>query len=516
MAVAAQPGSAASRLLTLLSASGGEVPTDDALARLGVGEAVVDELARSGAIVRGPRNISIQVPSAHRIVGFGDNGSGQLGDGTTQPRPSPVPAVFGYARAIAIGADHSLAAEDDAYHSSQATRLYAWGDNSEYALGDGTNQSSLRPVRCTGLGDAVACAAGSVQSLAVRRNGKALIWGSDNVYGVLGGAAQNDAPTPVPVPHVPPAVAVAASQHWSLVLDRLGRVWAWGYNGSGELGVGSSQTSVGTPTKTKLSTAVSAVAAGVHHGLALGGSNKVYAWGSNGVGELGDGTLQNRNAPVAVKGLPRRRLVAIAAMNGGSLALAANGDLWGWGEFGTVPSTGMPPQVAQIALSHVKAIACGYNHGLALLSDGTVWTITSPGVIGQPQVAQVGGIVGAVAVAAGDDCSLALCRGQVEFDPQTVDFGDVSVGGTSQPQTITLANTGSVPVAIWQQPWSGNEYLLPGPFSVTGNLPAELAPGASATLTVTFAPSAQGAVEAYPLFSFDCTLMRLTLTGFGV
>jgi alpha-tubulin suppressor-like RCC1 family protein len=506
----------ASRLLTLVSASGGEVEVDDALARVGAGEAVVDELVRSGAIVRSPRGIAIQVPSARRIVGFGDNGAGQLGDGTTQPRPSPVPAVFGYARAIAMGADHSLAAADVPYHWSQATQLYAWGDNSEYALGDGTNQSSPVPVRCAGLGDAATFAAGSVHSLAVRPDGSVWIWGSDYLYRVLGGAAQNDAPTPVRVPHVPAAQAVAASQVWSLVLDRTGKAWAWGFNQIGELGVGSSQTSVGTPTKVKLPTSASAVAAGVHHGLALAAhGNKVYAWGSNGVGELCDGTLQNRTSPVAVKGLPRRRLVAVAATNSGSLALAEDGTLWGWGVFGAIPPTGMPPKVAQIALSNVKAIACGYEHALAVLGDGTVWEITYTG-IGQPQVAHVGGIVGAVAVTAGEGCSLALCRGQVEFDPQTVDFGDVAVGATAGPQTVTLANTGSVPVAIWQQPWSGTEYLLPGPFSLVGSLPAELAPGASATLTATFSPSAQGAVSAWPLFSFDCTLMRLTLTGTGV
>jgi hypothetical protein len=197
------------------------------------------------------------------------------------------------------------------------------------------------------------------------------------------------------------------------------------------------------------------------------------------------------------------------------LAIDNGGKLWGWGEFGTLPQGGGPPQVAEIPLSHVKAIAGGVNHGLALRADGTVWKLTSGGGA-QVQPSQVGGIVDAVAVAAGDGCSLALCRGRVEFDPQTIDFGDVAVGSTSQPQTITLSNSGSVPVAIWQQPWSGNEYLLPGPFSLAGSLPAELAPGASATLTATFAPAGAGSIVEYPLFSFDCTIVRLTLSGTGV
>jgi alpha-tubulin suppressor-like RCC1 family protein len=522
MTIAGAPGSlgsAATRLLTLLCISGGEAAADDVLARLAVDEDVLGELVRSGAVVetsaRGPRGIAVQVPSARRVAGFGENGTGQLGDGTMQTPAGPVPAKFGYARAIAMGSDHSLGARDDPYHQASATRLYAWGDDALYALGDGTNQTSALPVRCVGMGDVTSFAGGLGHSLAVRRTGKVWIWGSDyNNLGVLGRAGQTTAPTPVAVPHLPAAQMVAAGQHFSLTLDHAGNVWAWGTNQLGELGIGSTQTSVATPTKLQLPTPARAVAAGLHHGLALVG-NKVYGWGSNGSGELGDGTSQNRIAPVAVKGLPRRRLIALAATNAGSLAIDNGGKLWGWGEFGTLPQGGGPPQVAEIPLSHVKAIAGGVNHGLALRADGTVWKLTSGGGA-QVQPSQVGGIVDAVAVAAGDGCSLALCRGRVEFDPQTIDFGDVAVGSTSQPQTITLSNSGSVPVAIWQQPWSGNEYLLPGPFSLAGSLPAELAPGASATLTATFAPAGAGSIVEYPLFSFDCTIVRLTLSGTGV
>jgi alpha-tubulin suppressor-like RCC1 family protein len=118
-----------------------------------------------------------------------------------------------------------------------------------------------------------------------------------------------------------------------------GNVWAWGTNQLGELGIGSTQTSVAAPTKIQLPSAARAVAAGLHHGLALV-DNKIYGWGSNGSGELGDGTSQNRIAPVAVKGLPRRRLTALAATNAGSLAIDRGGNLWGWGEFGTLPQGG--------------------------------------------------------------------------------------------------------------------------------------------------------------------------------
>src|SRR5947209_17582910 len=101
MALAEAPGSlgsAAARLLTLLGISGGEARTDDVLARLGVDEAVLGELVRAGAVVErsahGPRTIALQVPSARRVAGFGDNSSGQLGDGTMQTPPATVPARF--------------------------------------------------------------------------------------------------------------------------------------------------------------------------------------------------------------------------------------------------------------------------------------------------------------------------------------------------------------------------------------------------------------------------------------
>ena len=112
-----------------------------------------------------------------------------------------------------------------------------------------------------------------------------------------------------------------------------------------------------------------AVAAGNNFSLALKADGTVWAWGFNGAGQLGDGTQTDRLAPVQVQGPGGAGnltdVIAIAAGGYVSLALKSDGTVWSWGG----PVT--PVQVT--GLANVIAIARGSAHSLALKSDGTVW-----------------------------------------------------------------------------------------------------------------------------------------------
>lgn len=123
--------------------------------------------------------------------------------------------------------------------------------------------------------------------------------------------------------------AVAAGDTHSLAIATDGGVYAWGANGSGQLGDGTTADSA-APVRVAGLAHASAVAAGARHSLALTEDGSVWAWGENSSGQLGDGTTVNRSTPVRVEFLGP--IVAIAAGKLHSLALAADGTVWSWGD----------------------------------------------------------------------------------------------------------------------------------------------------------------------------------------
>ena len=158
--------------------------------------------------------------------------------------------------------------------------------------------------------------------------------------------------TPVAVSGLSSVTAIAAGYLHNLALLQNGHVYAWGDGVDGELGDGTSSgpnICDNTPCSTKpvavtgLSSAM-AIAAGANHSLALLKDGTVMAWGDNGGGELGDGTTTGPDTcsegnpcsttpttVTTVTGSPLRNVTAIAAGAGFSLALLSNGQVYAWG-----------------------------------------------------------------------------------------------------------------------------------------------------------------------------------------
>jgi alpha-tubulin suppressor-like RCC1 family protein len=330
-------------------------------------------------------------PSTGTALSWGANGSGQLGNGTTDNGDVPVPVDLPDGVTVSdlsAGAAHSLALLSDG-------QVLAWGSNAYGQLGNGTTDNSDVPVPVD-LPDGVTVTdleAGGNHSLALLSNGQALAWGR-NDDGQLGNGTTDDNNVPVPV-DLPDGVTVtdlAAGWQHSLALSSDGRVLAWGANNVGQLGNGTNTPS-NIPVSVDLPDGVIAtdLEAGNLHSLALLSDGRVLAWGANNVGQLGNGTNTSSNVPVSVD-LPDG--VAVTKLSSGSehtLALLSDRRVlaWGWNAFGqlgngTNTTATAPVPVALPSGVTVTGLAAGGDHSLALLSDGQVlaWGHNGAGQLG--------------------------------------------------------------------------------------------------------------------------------------
>jgi alpha-tubulin suppressor-like RCC1 family protein len=212
------------------------------------------------------------------------------------------------------GSFHSLGLSEDRL-------MQSWGNGGLGQLGDGTMvHSKTIPGWVLGPGNIVSVVANSSQSLALDVNGTVWAWGY-NGYGQLGDGTTQSRTTPVKVPGLSSVVSIAAGHEHSLALTADGTVWAWGRNNLGQLGDGSTLDHR-TPAQVPGLNGVIAIAAGFYHSLALTADGSVWAWGNNAWGALGDGTDRPRYSPVQVLGL--NTIVAVAAAESQSLALDAD------------------------------------------------------------------------------------------------------------------------------------------------------------------------------------------------
>ena len=258
---------------------------------------------------------------------WGLNDVGQLGDGTTIERWTPV-AVSGLAggvTAVAAGITHSCAL-------THAGGVKCWGDNHYGQLGDGTTRNRLTPVGVSGLNSgATAIAVGSTHSCAITHAGGVKCWGY-NAGGQLGDGTNVSRRQPVAVSGLSQGVrAIAADSAregepgagHTCALTRAGGVKCWGYNYDGQLGDGTTIPRRRPVAVSGLSRGVTAISVGGRHSCALTGAGTVKCWGYNGYGQLGDGTpglSVNRLRPVYVVGLGGPKAL-LGAMHFGRLKI---------------------------------------------------------------------------------------------------------------------------------------------------------------------------------------------------
>ncbi|MFN8541130.1 MAG: Ig-like domain repeat protein [Thermomicrobiales bacterium] len=425
------------------------------------------------------------------------------------PVPQGVPGATDIVT-IAAGSNHNLALKRDG-------TVLAWGSDSSGQLGDGTvggaaicgsfGNCAPTPQPVVGVGgvgllsNIIAVSGGEDHSLALRADGRVIAWGSD-FSGQLGdgtrGSPERTA-TPQLVPGVTEVIAIAAGPHHSLALKADGTIVSWGNDIFGELGDGAASgepacsgncnptpQAVLMPTGTR----ATAISAGGRQSLALLADGTVLAWGTDGVGESGDGAAATSGCfceatPKVV--LNVASIVAIAAGGGGhNLALKADGTVVAWGRDGNgqlgdgspqFSGCGCHPNAQPVpGLTNIVAIAAGFFHNFALKSDGTLmtWGANNNGQLGdgttvnsgcfcRPTPQRVPGVNRVAAVIAGADTSLVILAAPTATataaDDKGAVYGAASVtlsatvtsgAGTVNggPVTFTVKNAGSATVGV--------------------------------------------------------------------
>lgn len=466
------------------------------------------------------------ITNANDVKCWGDNATGQLGDGTTADRNSPttVAGLTNAGNALATGVWHTCVAINDGSVS-------CWGWNGAGQLGEGAFPTRLSPVDVVGLSNVSTVTAGGAHTCALLTSGGAKCWGK-NFYGQLGDNTGDGRMTPVDVSGLSSGVGqLAAGAMHSCALTTTGAVKCWGRNAEGQLGNNdtvSSQTpvdvvglssgvtaltagdyhtcvvigggvrcwgqndygQVGDGTTTNRSTSVevispgsgvSALAGGLWHTCAVIDGGGVQCWGKNDNGQLGDGTTTNHPTPVTVSGLSG--VTAIAAGSWHTCAVTSVGEVKCWGRHPSGQALTIPTDV--VGVSEVRALGAGKYHTCALTNNGAVkcWGGNIYGQLGNgtmtdsSSVVEVAGLSSGITALAGGElhnCAVAGSGGMKCWGSNHE--GQLGDGTTWRTTPVTVVGLGlAEPTAT----------LTPAP---TGSATATLTPTATATLTATVTP----------------------------
>jgi alpha-tubulin suppressor-like RCC1 family protein len=273
--------------------------------------AIIDQFAKTGS-----------------LWSWGRNSGGQLGDGTTTNRSSPVQTVAG-------GTNWSSVSGANQYWGGAAGgiktdgTLWMWGVNGQYyegRVGDGTTTSRSSPVQIAGTTwKQVSC--GGRHTASIKTDGTLWAWGANNFGGVGdGGTVPKSSPVQTSIGGNNWKVVSVSGYHSTAAIKTDGTLWTWGrYNCV--IDADNNATNRYTPAQAG-GTTWKQVSLGYVHGGAVKTDGTLWAWGQNAYGNLGDGTRTATYSPVQVPGTTWKMVSCGTYLTG---AIKTDGTLWMWG-----------------------------------------------------------------------------------------------------------------------------------------------------------------------------------------
>ncbi|MCW1967131.1 MAG: clostripain-related cysteine peptidase [Anaerolineae bacterium] len=344
---------------------------------------VQDVLASTMQVATGD-NFTCVLTHDKSVYCWGVNYDGQLGNGSRFNQLSPVKVNGLENKVVAITAGRAHVCVI-LVNSSMA----CWGNNQYGQLGDGSFDNRTVPVLVKQLNDGVSLiGAGGYQTCAKTKTGQLACWGANN-YGQVGNATTINQALPVNVVNLTAQVTAFATGHvhtCAVLAD--GGLMCWGDNTHGQLGNGTTNAENKPIATSGGGLKYSQIAVGDNHSCALTTDGFVYCWGRNGDGELGDEAGQAKLTPNKVAGLQEIKQLGARARN--TCAIAKTNGIQCWGNNsagqlgdGTLAPRAIPTQVIGLD-SEVQTFAVGYYHMCAIKSNGALlcWGSNSNGQLG--------------------------------------------------------------------------------------------------------------------------------------
>ena len=319
-----------------------------------------------GVIAAGGRHSCALV--AGKILCWGANERGQLGDGDSEAnvRPAPVVGDLTFTQ-VTTGLAHSCGV-------ARGGEAFCWGNDDKGQLGDATFASRSAPVRVAGNQNFRILRTGLAHTCGLTTAGEVLCWGS-NANGQLGDGSTVTRSSPVTVGGGQRFASVSAGWAHTCAITDEGIAYCWGANASGQLGTGT-RADARAPVAISLPAKVTSISAGGSHTCAVTEAGETYCWGRNTFGQLGTGGTTDQPVPTPVSTSTRFASVSLGGVH--TCARTRGGQAWCWGRNvygqvgdGTNASRDIPMRVAGgITFSAVSATGA---HTCGMATDGDVW-----------------------------------------------------------------------------------------------------------------------------------------------
>lgn len=321
---------------------------------------------------------------------WGNNSSSQIGDGgtTTQRTPVKVPGLTGVT-AISIG---NYLAKNEEYPTTACAvasgDVYCWGRNHYGQIGDGTTEDRSSPVKVPGIPKATAVSTNDTATCALTEAKEVYCWGGGESGQIGTGDTSERVTSPQKLNGLSDVKQLSANGGTVCAIAAENDLYCWGNNGSGQLGDGTTEQR-NTPVKVKNLQNVTSVSIGrsvntdekiIYRTVCAVADGKVHCWGSN----INDDGY--RKVPVEVNGIENAQQVAVDVS---TACATSEGKLlcWGnnfYGQVGNGNTERVTTPTEVNGLSDVEYVTTGFSTTCAEVASGDTycWGLSGQGQIG--------------------------------------------------------------------------------------------------------------------------------------
>ncbi len=415
------------------------------------------------------------------VFSWGINLWGNLGDGTTTNRSSPLPVLnLVNIKDVFAGYDTSAAIDNNG-------KVFVWGKNIFGEIENSEEKMFSIPRELIGVGEIKKISIGRNFCVFLKKDNTVVTIGKNN-YGQLGNGTTEDSSELTVVNGLNNICQIYAGYDNVMALTNDGTVYSWGNNWQGQLGNGTTEASYvpveitnlenivfldrciavdsqgevwywsktknsgHIPTKEPNLSNILMVSGSDEHCLALDENGAIWAWGNNNYGQLGYGNLKYRTTPIKI--FDMTNVKKVSAGNEFAMILKNDGTVWTWGKskFGALglgdklDTVYKPTQIME--LNDITDIICGNNHCLALNSSNEIyaWGYNTAGEIGngtriQQTVPVKLNLSGIVKISAGNSHSLAVDDSGNLYAWGNNSQGQIGDGTTERKLVPTLLST---------------------------------------------------------------------------